>query len=85
MKEFTYTITDPIGIHARPAGILTKEAQTLPDQVTLLLGDRSADLKRLLAVMGLGIRHGDTVTVCVEGPSEEASCAYLEEIFRRHV
>ena len=24
MKSFTYTITDPVGIHARPAGILVK-------------------------------------------------------------
>ncbi len=26
MKEFNYTITDPQGIHARPAGVLVKEA-----------------------------------------------------------
>ena len=27
MKQFTYTVTDPIGIHARPAGILVKEVK----------------------------------------------------------
>ena len=30
MKSFDYTITDPVGIHARPAGILVKEVKSLP-------------------------------------------------------
>ncbi len=85
MKEFTYTIQDPVGIHARPAGILTKEAQALPDEITLILGDRSANLKKLLAVMGLGIRHGDTVTVRIEGAHEEASCRHLQSVFEAYV
>ena len=35
MKEFTYTIKEPVGIHARPAGMLAKEAKTCQSTVTI--------------------------------------------------
>ena len=35
MKTFTYTITDALGIHARPAGLLAREAKGFPDTVTV--------------------------------------------------
>lgn len=35
MKEFTYVITDPEGIHARPAGLLVKEANRFKSKITL--------------------------------------------------
>lgn len=36
MKEFTYKITDPIGIHARPAGMLAKKAADLEDRKSVV-------------------------------------------------
>ena len=36
MQQFTYTITDPLGIHARPAGILAKAAKNYPDTVIMI-------------------------------------------------
>ena len=36
MKEFTYTIKEPVGIHARPAGMLAKEAKTCQSTVTIV-------------------------------------------------
>ena len=72
MKRFEYTVTDPNGLHARPAGMLVKKAQTLSGEATIECRGKSANLTRLLAVMGLGIRHGDTVTVTLEGSEEEA-------------
>ena len=82
MKEFTYTVADPNGLHARPAGLLVKEAQRLPDKVTLIKGGVAADLKKLLAVMGLGVRHMDTVTIRIEGAEEDASHRRLEAFLR---
>lgn len=38
MKEFTYTITDPQGIHARPAGLAVKEAKNLNQRLLLKKG-----------------------------------------------
>ncbi len=82
MKELSFTVKDPAGLHARPAGLLVKEAQRLSDNVTICKGERTADLKKLLAVMGLGIRHGETVIIRIEGKDEEASLRHLESVLK---
>ena len=84
MKQFTYTITDPIGIHARPAGILAKEAKALDSTVTITKedGSKTAEAKKLMAVMGLGVKSGETVTVTIEGGNEEANAAAMEQFFK---
>ena len=53
MKTFEYTITDPVGIHARPAGELVKEAKKYEDTITVTKGDKSAEAKRLMSLLGL--------------------------------
>ena len=86
MKQFVYTVTDPVGIHARPAGILVREVKTLGSKVTIISKDgKSADALRLMAVMGLGIKCGDFVTVTVEGDSEVADAARLEVFFKENL
>ena len=83
MKEFTYTITDPVGIHARPAGLLAKAAKALDSTITIAKADgKSAAATKLMALMGLGIKQGDTVTVKVEGGNEEANAASIEQFFK---
>lgn len=82
MKQFEYVITDPIGIHARPAGLLVKAAKALDSAVTIeKVGGKSAAATRLMAVMGLGVRQGDAVIVTVEGGDEEANCAAMTQFF----
>ena len=83
MKQFTYTITDPVGIHARPAGLLVKAIKALDSTITIAKADgKSAGGAKLMALMGLGIKQGETVTVTVEGPNEEADAATLEQFFK---
>ncbi len=83
MKQFTYIITDPVGIHARPAGLLSKAAKELDSTVTITKSDgRSALTTKLMALMALGIKQGETVTVTVEGGSEDANAAKLEQFFK---
>ena len=70
MKSFTYTISDPVGIHARPAGILVKEIKNHDGvTVTVTRGDQSVDARKLMALMAMGVRQGDVVTVSV-GPDK---------------
>ena len=86
MKTFEYTITDPVGIHARPAGLLVQAVKALDSKVTLTNKDgKSADGKKLLAVMGLGIKQGDTVTVTVDGGNEDASVEALEKFLKEYL
>ena len=83
MKQFTYTITDPVGIHARPAGLLVKAVKALDSAVTIAKADgKSAGGAKLMALMGLGIKQGETVTVTVEGGNEEANTAAMEKFFQ---
>ena len=80
MKQFTYTITDPVGIHARPAGLLAKAAKALDSTVTIAKADgKSAAATKLMAVMGLGVKTGETITFTIEGGDEEASAAAMEQ------
>lgn len=71
MQTFEYIIKAPQGLHARPAGLLVKCAQGCTSSVKLEVGEKSADAKRLFAVMGLGVKQGDTVRFHIEGETEQ--------------
>ena len=85
MKEFSYTIADPVGIHARPAGLLAKAAKAYQSTVTLYKGEKSANVTRLMAVMGLGVKCGDTVKVTAEGADEDTAIAEMETFFKENL
>ena len=78
MKTFTYTITDELGIHARSAGLLVQEAKKYDSDITIAWNGKQADLKRLFAVMGLGVKQGNEVQVSCEGADEETAAAAME-------
>ena len=83
MKEFEYTIKDELGLHARPAGLLVKQAATYQSKLTIeKVGGKSADLKRLFGVMGLAVKCGETIKVTAEGEDEAAAAEGLEEFFK---
>ena len=86
MKTFDYVITDPVGIHARPAGILVKEIKKFAGStVTITKGEKSVNALKLMALMGMGIKQGDTVTVSVEGGDEEAVAAAIQDFFKNNL
>ena len=85
MKEFKYTIKDEIGIHARPAGLLVKEAGKFESKITVSKDGKSAEAKKLFGIMGLGVKCGDKVTVTAEGADEEAAAAAIEEFFKANL
>lgn len=82
MKEFTYVITDENGIHARPAGLMVKEAQKFQAELSIRCGEKTASLKKLFAVMGLAAKQGNEVTVTADGPDEDAAANMLETFFK---
>lgn len=73
MKSFQYVIKDEVGIHARPAGELAKEAKKYLSTITITRGDKSAVVTKLMAVMSLGVKCGEEITVTVEGEDEETA------------
>ena len=85
MQSFTYTITEPVGIHARPAGLLVKEIKNYQSTVTVTKGDKSVNALKLMALMGMGIKCGDTVTVTVEGSDEDTIAPALKQFFETNL
>ncbi len=85
MKIFTYTITDPLGIHARPAGLLVKQIKGYQSTVTIAKDDAEVNGLKLMALMGMCVKQGDTVTVRVEGEDEDAAAADLERWLKENL
>ena len=73
MRTFEYTIKDKLGIHARPAGMLAKTAKGLDSEITVAKGERAVGASKLIALMGLGVKCGDTITISISGGDEETS------------
>ena len=82
MKTFDYTITDPQGIHARPAGMLVKEAAKYQSSITIEKEGKKGDAKKIFAVMGLGVKAGQKITVTVEGEDEAAASEAIEKFLK---
>ena len=78
MKEIKYVITDPMGMHARPAGMLVKAVAPFASKVTVTAPTGTADARRLMALMKLAAKQGMELTVTVEGSDEDTAAAELQ-------
>lgn len=85
MAKFNYVITDEVGLHARPAGMLAKQAKACGAKVTLSCNGKSADASKLMAVMGMGVKKGMEVEVTIEGDNADAVAAEMETFFKENL
>ena len=86
MKQFEYTIHDPLGIHARPAGMLVKEAKAFADTaVTITKNGTTVKATQLMKLMSLGVKKGDVVTVAAEGADEDAAIIAISNFFQNNL
>lgn len=81
MKEFFYVVKDEEGLHARPAGILAKQAGKYQSDIFLLHQGKKVSAKKLFSIMGLAVKCSEEVTVQIEGPDEEAAYQEIHKIF----
>lgn len=85
MKTFEYTIKDELGIHARPAGMLAKTAKALDSEISITKGEKTVGAVKLMALMGLGVKCGDTITVTINGGDEDASEKVMKQFFESNL
>ena len=85
MKEFKYVVQDELGLHARPAGLLVKEAAKCSSKVTIRKGEKTGDAKRIFNVMGLSIKANEEVEIIVEGDKEQEEAAHLEAFVKENI
>jgi phosphocarrier protein len=76
----TFTITDPIGLHARPATLLVNEASKFASETKIIVGEREANLKSIMGVMSLGIATGINFTIESTGIDAEEAVNAIEKI-----
>ena len=85
MKEIKYVVTDPLAIQARTARLIVKMAAGFKSAITIDNGVKKADAKRIMAVMGMGIKQGNEITVTVEGEDEDTAAAAIETFLKENV
>ena len=85
MKTIEYTITDELGIHARPAGMLVKEAAKFQSKIMVASPKKEVDAKRIMGVMSMGAKKGDPLKVTIEGPDEDAAAGAIEAFLKANL
>lgn len=85
MKNFNYVIKDEVGIHARPASELVKEAKKYSSTITITKSDKSAVATKLMAVMSLGVKCGEEITVTVEGEDEDTAVEKMKDFMEANM
>lgn len=85
MKEFTYTITDPDGMHARPAGMLVKKAGEFKSSIQIGKDGKFVDAKRIFGIMSLGVKSGNEITMKIEGEDEDAAATAMESFLKENM
>lgn len=80
MTGFEYTVRDPMGLHARPAAGLVKEASGHASRIVIEANGKSVEATRLMALMGMRIKQGATIKVTVDG-ADEIDCAEALKAF----
>ncbi len=85
METFSYEIKDEVGIHARPAGMLAKEAKKYSSTITLTANGKQAEATKLMAIMALGVKKGHVVNVTIEGDDEKDACQDMQRFFEQNL
>lgn len=85
MMNFKYVITDAVGIHARPAGMLVKEVKKYASKIVIVKGEKQAEATKLMAIMGLGVKCNDEIEIQVTGDDEELAAAGMKKFFEENL
>ena len=81
MISFEFTVKDPMGLHARPAARLVKEAARYASRIVLEANGKTVEATRLMALMGMRVKAGAVVKVTVSGEDEVACTEGLRAFF----
>jgi phosphotransferase system HPr (HPr) family protein len=77
MAELHLTVIDPAGLHARPAAKVVQVASRYQSRIVLRVGERTVDVKSLIALLGLTIRPLTEITLTADGPDADDALAAL--------
>lgn len=81
MIHFTYKVTNPVGMHARPAAEITSIAEKFDSKITVGRDNQKLSGKSLMGMIALKAYHGTELEVWIEGPDEEEAAQAMREAF----
>lgn len=85
MQKLDYVIKDEVGIHARPAGKLVKEAKKFSSSIIIKTDSKEADASGLISLMGLGAKCGDKITVEITGNDEAEAAVQIKKFLEENL
>ena len=85
MKELKYVITDPQGVHARPAGMLVKAVKGFESDIQMIKDGRAVNCKGVMGVMSLGVKKGEEVTLTFNGADEDAAMEAIGKFMQENL
>ena len=82
MVKRDVTVTNSIGLHARPATFFIQKANTYHSSIWVEKDDRRVNAKSLLGILSLGIAKGMTITLIADGQDEVGAIDGLVELIQ---
>ena len=80
MSTKEVTVTNSVGLHARPATFFIQKANNYKSSVWVEMDERRVNAKSLLGVLSMGIVSGTTITLIADGPDEKEAVKGLKEL-----
>ena len=84
-SSFLYTVKDPVGIHARPAGALVSLAKQYKSDIVFSAGEKSAHADSIIALMSLGATQGTQLKIEAHGEDAQEALAALRSFMSEHL
>jgi phosphotransferase system HPr (HPr) family protein len=83
MQQVTLTLTNVVGLHARPAAVFVQTAARFRSNITVRNLTRETppvNAKAILAVLTLGAERGHEIEIVAEGPDEAEAIVALRSL-----
>lgn len=84
MGKLTVKITDPVGLHARPASIVVSAASKFASDIKISSEGKSGNLKSIMNVMALGVKQGQEVTIEAKGADADKAIAEIKKAMKEN-
>ena len=82
MKSFTFNVTDPVGLHARPVAKLVQEANQFCSDITMHYNEQVENMKSIFGILGLAVPSNSTVEIQINGSDEAYAYVHLTSFVR---
>lgn len=79
MKSVEVQISNPTGLHARPAKLFVQKAKEFNSKISVQYGEKEINAKSLISLLTLGVEQGGTIKIMAEGEDETTAIEALNE------